>query len=321
MGRVALVALPARSQCPRLGDRLSDVRARDPRAREPARDRGCRRADAGLRTRARPTYAPVNWLCPTARIAVVGTTPSANTMPIAYQTAARRLAAGGGARAALQAVKRTAAFSGFRFRLIKRIDALGVASYLGTASSAAQFELPHARLLHATSVRRALSDLQGQAELQRPVSAASLGPPGLRRYVYAILAPELALIPEALIVPLGDRVDEALAAPATDELLDPARCLVGFPHPSDQEDLTARAASHRGDGPPARGRRHQRHRAVARPRVHRSHADLAARRHGDQGTRPRPHHPGRRQARPLPTGGHAACLPRRALIMPTTTAG
>lgn len=179
MGRVALVALPARSQCPRLGDRLSDVRARDPRAREPARDRGCRRADAGLRTRARPTYAPVNWLCPTARIAVVGTTPSANTMPIAYQTAARRLAAGGGARAALQAVKRTAAFSGFRFRLIKRIDALGVASYLGTASSAAQFELPHARLLHATSVRRALSDLQGRAELQRPVSAASLGPPEL----------------------------------------------------------------------------------------------------------------------------------------------
>jgi hypothetical protein len=176
-------------------------------------------------------YAPVDWLWPTARIAVVGITPSANTMLIAHRTAARRLADGGGARAALQAVKREAPFSGFRPRLVERLDALGVARHLGVASSAALFEHPHMRLLHATSVVRypAFKNSENYSgQSPRLLSRRGI----LRRYVYDVLAPELALIPQALVVPLGDRVDEALSALAADELLDPARCLVGFPHPS-----------------------------------------------------------------------------------------
>lgn len=54
----------------------------------------------------------------------------------------------------------------------------------------------------------------------------------LRRYVFEVLASELAQIPDALVVPLGDRVDEAIAALAEADLIDPTRCLVGFPRPS-----------------------------------------------------------------------------------------
>jgi hypothetical protein len=62
----------------------------------------------------------------------------------------------------------------------------------------------------------------------------------------------------------------------------------------------------------------ERDRALVRPRVDRGHADLPARRHGHQGTSPRPHHPGRRQTRPLPASRRTARLPRAALIMPST---
>ena len=53
----------------------------------------------------------------------------------------------------------------------------------------------------------------------------------------------------------------------------------------------ARPASHRGNAVAARRDRHHRHRPLARPRNSRDDADLRARRHGAQGTGPRPDHP------------------------------
>jgi hypothetical protein len=176
-------------------------------------------------------YAPVDWLWPTARIAVVGITPSAGTMLRAHQVAARTLAAGGGLRAALQAVKREAPFSGFRSRVIARLDALGVARHLEISTCAALFEPSHARLLHATAVVRYPAFYRNKNYSGSSPSLLSRRTI-LRRYVYDVLAPELARIPDALVVPLGDRVDEAVAALAEANLIDPNRCLVGFPHPS-----------------------------------------------------------------------------------------
>jgi hypothetical protein len=51
-------------------------------------------------------------------------------------------------------------------------------------------------------------------------------------YVFDVLGPELAQIPEALVIPLGIAVDEAIAGLIREGKLDPARSLVGFPHPS-----------------------------------------------------------------------------------------
>lgn len=176
-------------------------------------------------------YAPVDWLWPTARIAVVGITPSAGTMVRAYQVAATTLATGRGARAALQAVKRDAPFSGFRTRLVARLDVLGVARHLGLHTCASLFEPSHARLMHATSAVRYPAFYRGE---NYSGSSPNLLSPRtiLRPYVFEVLAPELARIPDALVVPLGDRVDAAIAALAEADLIDPSRCLVGFPHPS-----------------------------------------------------------------------------------------
>lgn len=46
-----------------------------------------------------------------------------------------------------------------------------------------------------------------------------------------LLVPELATVPNALIVPMGTAVSGALAELA---VTNPERCLIGFPHPSGQ---------------------------------------------------------------------------------------
>ena len=51
----------------------------------------------------------------------------------------------------------------------------------------------------------------------------------LKRIVRTKLAPELATTADALIVPMGTAVSGLLESLAD---VDPARCLIGFPHPS-----------------------------------------------------------------------------------------
>lgn len=50
-------------------------------------------------------YAPMDWLRPAARIAIVGITPGKDTMRIAYQVAVDGLVAGRGAASILNQVK------------------------------------------------------------------------------------------------------------------------------------------------------------------------------------------------------------------------
>lgn len=54
----------------------------------------------------------------------------------------------------------------------------------------------------------------------------------LARWLRDELAPELAMLPEALVVPLGRAVDAAIAMLIHEGQVEQARCLVGFPHPS-----------------------------------------------------------------------------------------
>lgn len=61
----------------------------------------------------------------------------------------------------------------------------------------------------------------------------------LRRYIRELLAPELAKLPDALVIPLGVSVDTAVALLVGDGKLDPARCLIGFPHPSGRNQAGA----------------------------------------------------------------------------------
>ena len=54
----------------------------------------------------------------------------------------------------------------------------------------------------------------------------------LRQCVESVLAPELASVPRALVVPLGNAVSAALQHLCNLGALSAERCLFGFPHPS-----------------------------------------------------------------------------------------
>lgn len=56
--------------------------------------------------------------------------------------------------------------------------------------------------------------------------------PLLREQLQAGLADELATLPDALVVPLGPKVAEAVDVLACQGVIDSARVLAGLPHPS-----------------------------------------------------------------------------------------
>ncbi len=50
--------------------------------------------------------------------------------------------------------------------------------------------------------------------------------------VFEMLGPELAEVPEALVIPLGEAPEGCLSALASAGTIGMDRCLLGFPHPS-----------------------------------------------------------------------------------------
>jgi hypothetical protein len=173
-------------------------------------------------------YAPLDWLRPTARVAIVGITPGKNTMLRAYRTVASGLATGRAARSVLNDAKDNS-FSGFRPQLVGWLDWLGVARQLGVPSTAAMWTPAARHQLHPTSSIRYPTFERGK---NYGGSKAMLKRSLLRRYLIEVLAPELNEVPDALVVPLGINVDAAIRYLASQGAIDAARCLVGFPHPS-----------------------------------------------------------------------------------------
>jgi hypothetical protein len=175
-------------------------------------------------------YAPLDWLRPTARLAVVGITPGKATMLLAYQTMVNGLASGRSASSVLNDVKAAAPFSGFRARLVQWLDYVGVHRHLGLESADQLWTAEGRRYFHPTSALRYPVFVGGK---NYSGAAPSLTHnPILSQYIDRELGPELAKIPDALVVPLGLRVDEAIGRLIQAGALDSARCLVGFPHPS-----------------------------------------------------------------------------------------
>ena len=175
-------------------------------------------------------YAPMDWLRPTARIAIVGITPDRQTMLRAFQTVVDGLRAGEPSRRLLNHVKSQASFSGSRATLVGWLDELRIPENLGLESSADLWTPDGQALLHPTSAIRYPAFRNG-------ANYSGTNPkltrhPVLREYVTRTLAPELERIPDALVLPLGVRVQEALEVLIASGQLDSHRCLLGFPHPS-----------------------------------------------------------------------------------------
>ncbi len=151
----------------------------------------------------------MDWLRPAARLAIVGITPGNGTMVIAHQTAVEGLAAGRSPAAILNEVKSRAVFSGFRHPLITRLEYLGVHRHLGLQSAAELWTPAGERHLQSTSAIRYPAFVDGEDYGGRTPALTSS--PVLRRYVCELLAPELARIPDALVIGVWGGTEQNLA--------------------------------------------------------------------------------------------------------------
>ena len=188
-------------------------------------------------------YAPFGAVNGSAAIVLLGITPGWTQMEIAYRVARREMEGGLSGEEICKRAKQNASFAGtMRTNLIRMLDDLGTASSLGMESTSELFG-PAAALLHTASAIRYPVFVRGRNYTGH--SPDMLRSPFLRECVERVLGPELAGVPDALIVPLGNAVSAALEHLANRGDLSSARCLFGFPHPSGANagrvrDFTAR---------------------------------------------------------------------------------
>lgn len=198
-------------------------------------------------------YAPFDYVNARARVALVGITPGFRQMEIALRESRDALRRGTPAGEIVARVKYQASFAGpIRTFLIAMLDGIGLARALGVPTCAHLYG-ERTDLLHTSAVVRhpvfvGGADWTGHTP---PVRSSPL----LRRYLREVMLPELRAVPDALLVSLGKCASDGLAALVADGALDPARCLIGLPHPSGanghrhaqyaavRDDLTERVAA------------------------------------------------------------------------------
>jgi hypothetical protein len=176
-------------------------------------------------------YAPFDFVNERAKVALVGITPGFRQMEIAHRAARRAVLAGGRSAADICArVKYEASFAGpIRRNLVAMLDGIGLPAALGIDSCWALYG-DRRDLLHTSAVVRYPVFVDGADWTGHtpPVRRS----PVLQEYARDLLPGELRLAADALVVPLGKCASDAVGALAAGGALDPARCLIGLPHPS-----------------------------------------------------------------------------------------
>ncbi|MCW3479189.1 hypothetical protein OL229_06370 [Neisseriaceae bacterium JH1-16] len=177
----------------------------------------------------RVCYAPFEYINPKARVVLVGITPGRTQMLNALKEARRQLDQGAADDTVLREAKATGAFSGpMRPNLTGLLDAVGIQRWLGIDSCSELFESA-AHLVQTTSVLRNPVFVDGENYNGVPNMTKN---PLLREQLTAYFTEDVAALPEAVFVPLGGKVTEALHFLADKGLMDRARILDGLPHPS-----------------------------------------------------------------------------------------
>jgi hypothetical protein len=174
-------------------------------------------------------YRPSDFVNPAARVVIVGITPGLHQAFLACQTAQQAIRAGLEPNEVLKRARAVAAFAGpMRTNLIEMLDGIGVDKALGITGTDELFE-QRADLLHATSALLYPVFLDGKNYTGHP---SPLRFPILKAFVDQVLTAELAMAPDAFVIPLGKAVSELLRAEVDRGALSADRCLFDFPHPS-----------------------------------------------------------------------------------------
>ena len=175
-------------------------------------------------------YAPFDYVNSQAKVALVGITPGFQQMEIALRESRDALRRGTPGAEIVARVKYQASFAGpIRKNLVGILDGIGLPQALGIASSALVYT-ERTDLLQTSAVVRHPVFVNGKdwSGHTPPVRSNAL----LRRYLWETMLPELQAVPDALLISLGKCASDALAALVAADALDPARCLIGLPHPS-----------------------------------------------------------------------------------------
>lgn len=179
-------------------------------------------------------YAPFDYLNTQAKVALVGVTPGPTQMLESYAIVRDALQAGRSDEDALAAVTAHASFKGMRRDLGRWLDDLGLAPVLGLGSCAELFADSGRGLLHTTSAVRYPVFARKRDGSLTSYSGSSPGltaHPWRRVMIETTLARELAALGPSIVIPLG-QANRALAYLQALGAVDPARCLLGLPHPS-----------------------------------------------------------------------------------------
>lgn len=175
-------------------------------------------------------YAPFEYVNEGAKVVIVGITPGMHQMKRSFSTVIDAVGTERDDEEILRQVKNNSSFEGaMRKNLVKMLDEIGLNGHLGLASSMELFE-EASHLVHTTSV------------LAYPVFYNGKNYSGstpnllkndiLKKYLTENFATELETLGDALIIPLGVNVSNALDYLKDQGLVAPGNILSGFPHPS-----------------------------------------------------------------------------------------
>lgn len=174
-------------------------------------------------------YAPFDYINTQAKIVLVGMTPGFTQARNALIEAQRRLKAGESHSAALMAAKQVGAFSGsLRPNLVAMLDYLKLNQWLGLSTCDELF-VNASHLVQTTSVLRFPVFINDANYNGTPNMTKH---PMLQKMLREYFAQEVKMLPNAIYVPLGPTVSEAMTWLASKGLIDVSHTLDGIPHPS-----------------------------------------------------------------------------------------
>lgn len=175
-------------------------------------------------------YCPFEYVNPQAKVVLVGITPGFTQLKNALQEAQLQIKADASQEVVLREAKRVGAFSGkMRPNLVSLLDHFQVNRWLGIESCDALFS--HAgHLVHTTSVLRFPVFVDG--DNFNGATPNMTKHPLLRRLLLERFAREAAILKDAVFVPLGPKVSEAIKWLQAEGAIDGAKVLHGMPHPS-----------------------------------------------------------------------------------------
>jgi hypothetical protein len=173
-------------------------------------------------------YAPFDWTNESARVVLVGITPGRHQGWVASMEAAAALRRGASADEALRRAKSVGSFSGpMRRNLVTMLDQIGLAETLGIASCDELFGSAHHLASHMSALAFPVF-INGRNYTGSNITRD----PVFLTLIRQVLLAQLLQAAQALIVPLGNAAADAVGLLIEDGVIDPARCLLGFPHPS-----------------------------------------------------------------------------------------